>query len=94
MVFLLPAAAPKKLDIDFIPFLSTLANDFCAAVNFVLIYNKTKNQKTIEWKDMTKVRIFLNEKNLQIEINDKEERFNRSEVIFKLKKTLYLQLSS
>lgn len=32
---------------------------------------------------------------VQIEINDEEERFNRSEVILKLKKkTLYLQLSS
>lgn len=61
LVFLLPAAAPKKLDIDFIPFLSTLDNDFCAAVNFVLICNKTKNTKKMEWKDMTRVRIFLYE---------------------------------
>lgn len=45
MVFLLPTAAPKKLDIDFIPFLSTLDNDFCAAVNFVLVCNKTKSTK-------------------------------------------------
>ena len=39
LVFL-PAEAPKKLDIDFIPFLSTFDNDFCAAVNFVLPCNK------------------------------------------------------
>ena len=82
---MLPAAAPKKLDIDFIPFLSTLANDFCAAVNFVLIYNKTKHQKKLNERIWPKLGYSLTRR-VQIEINDKEERFNRSEVIFKLKK--------
>ena len=45
LVFFVPP--PKKLDIDFIPVLSTFDNDLCAAVNLLPVCRKTRNTRVI-----------------------------------------------
>ena len=45
LVFFAPP--PKKLDIDFIPVLSTFDNDLCAAVNLVPVCRRMRNTRVI-----------------------------------------------